>query len=149
MSCRQKLCFSHFSSVFKKSQVHNITQQFTSNKIFISFINCIARTDDVGSMHYIWTVHLCDVWHLLYGNIMNSSDQSQRMYFSEHFIIICYLGGGWIKKLHNLMVVLCYATCNTCRSCDMLVLLNPKVMCRCYQTFKMYLYLTCSSHVCL
>ena len=32
----------------------------------------LARTDDVGFVHYILTVHSCDVTRVLYGNIMNS-----------------------------------------------------------------------------
>ena len=31
-----------------------------------------ARTDGVGCVHYISTVHSCDVRRVLYGNIMNS-----------------------------------------------------------------------------
>ena len=31
-----------------------------------------AHTDDVGCMHYISTVHLCDTRHVLYGIITNS-----------------------------------------------------------------------------
>ena len=28
-----------------------------------------ARTDDAGCVHYISTVHLCDVGRVLYGNL--------------------------------------------------------------------------------
>ena len=32
----------------------------------------LARTDDVGFVHYILTVYSCDVTRVFYGNIMNS-----------------------------------------------------------------------------
>ena len=44
------------SRVFLKIPRAHITQQCTRNKVFICFIKCIvscARTDDVGSVHYL------------------------------------------------------------------------------------------------
>ena len=38
-------------------------------KMYFEFYT--VRTDVVGCMHYISTVHLCDVLHMLYGNKTN------------------------------------------------------------------------------
>ena len=69
--------FSHFSSVLKKFSSAYQTQQCSRNDFFLFLLYSVlwiahARTDGVGCVHYISTVHSCDVRRVLYGNIMNS-----------------------------------------------------------------------------
>ena len=68
---------SRTSRVFLKisKRLHDSTMLEKQVSLFllqnVSWVAC-ARTDDVGCVHYISTVHSCDVRCVLYGNIMKS-----------------------------------------------------------------------------
>ena len=81
---------SYFSSVLKNFSSAYITQQCSRNKFFYFFYKMYralrARTDDVGCVHCISTVHSCDVRRVLYGIQWTRSDQSRLAHFFENFI---------------------------------------------------------------
>ena len=65
-----------------------------------------ARTDDVGCVYYISTVHSCDVRRVLYGNIMNSFwPITAREFLWKFYIYFFFLVWGWCcyqwKRMHQ------------------------------------------------
>ena len=56
------------AGIFKNTrEVQRSTSRSRTSRVFAR-----ARSDDIGCVHYISTVHSCDVRRVLYGNIMNS-----------------------------------------------------------------------------
>ena len=63
-----------------------------------------ARTDDVGCVHYISTVHSCDVTRVLYGNTMNSFWPITARAFLWTFYEIWYTqptSSVWARAIHD------------------------------------------------